>query len=63
MQRFFKMVKNTNDFSKWSYCNGRSTQGEKYKDFSKWLKMQKKIKVVKNTKIFQSDFIVMSDLP
>jgi hypothetical protein len=36
------MVKNTNDFSKWSYCNGRPTQGEKYKDFSKWLKMQKK---------------------
>jgi hypothetical protein len=28
------MVKNTNDFSKWSYCNGRLARVKKYKDFS-----------------------------
>jgi hypothetical protein len=43
--------------------------GEKYEDFSKWfivmgdLTRRKKIfQVVKNTKIFQSGFIVISDL-
>jgi len=39
------MVKNVNDFSKWSYYNGQPAEGEiakifwsgeKYKDFSKW---------------------------
>jgi hypothetical protein len=30
---FFKAMKNMNDFSKWSYYNGRPVQEEKYKDF------------------------------
>jgi hypothetical protein len=41
-------------FFRWSYCNGRPT----------WVKNAKiSFKVVKNTEIFQSDLIVMSDLP
>jgi 6-phosphogluconate dehydrogenase len=47
MQRFFKVVKNTNDFS------NIFQSGEKYEWF---------FKVVKNTKIFQSGLIVMGNL-
>jgi len=51
----------------WSYCNGWPTQVKNAKIFqrffSKWWKMQRFFKVVKNTKIFQSGFIVMGDLP
>jgi hypothetical protein len=55
-------VKNTKIFQR----------GEKYEDFSKWscfngrpaqVKNMKIFKVVKNTKIFQSDLVVMGDLP
>jgi len=44
MWRFFKVIKNTNDFSKWSYCNKQLVQvkhakifqsGEKYEWFFK----------------------------
>jgi hypothetical protein len=36
--KLFQSGENANDFSKWSYCNGQPS--EKYKDFSKWLKMR-----------------------
>jgi len=35
-ESFFKVVKNTNDFSKWFYCNGRPAQVENAKVFAKW---------------------------
>jgi len=37
--------------------------GEKYKDFSKWGKIQRFFKVVRNAKISQNGFIVMGNWP
>jgi hypothetical protein len=53
LQRFFKVVKNTEIFQSGPILMG---------DLPRW-KTWRFFKVVKNAKIFQSDLVVMNDLP
>jgi len=52
-----------NSFFRWSYCNGVTYPGEKHEDISKWWKIQRFFKVVRNAEIFQSSLVVMGKLP
>jgi hypothetical protein len=52
MRRFFKVVKNTNNFSKWWKMRMIFQSNEKYEDFSKWTYCNRWLAQVKNAKVF-----------
>ena len=52
MRRFFKVVKNTNNFSMWWKMRMIFQSNEKYEDFSKWTYCNRWLAQVKNAKVF-----------